>query len=78
LRNSPFLPSGTPRDLRVERIDLRLELALRLHGVLACDVADAHRRQARERLRRHDRRHQRRDADDDQRANFMRLPRFSR
>ena len=46
--------SSEPRrlgDLRVERVDLRLELALRLHRVLARGVADAHRRQAGERLR---------------------------
>jgi len=35
--------AGGFRDLRVERIDLRLQLALRLHRVLARDVADAHR-----------------------------------
>jgi len=43
--------AGGFRNLRVVRIDLRLQLALRLHRVLARDVADAHRREAGERLR---------------------------
>ena len=49
-------------DLRVERVDLRLELALRLHGVLARGVADAHRREAGERLRARRRRERARTA----------------
>ena len=38
------------RNLRVERVDLRLQRALRFHGVLARHVPDAHRRQIGERL----------------------------
>ena len=48
-------------NLRVQRIDLRLQVALRLHRVLPRAVADSQRRQARQRLRERDRRRQERN-----------------
>ena len=51
-------------NLRLERVDLSLELSLRFDGVLARGVADTHRRQAGQRLRQRGGRHQGAQRDD--------------
>ena len=61
-----------------DRKEMRLQVALRLHRVLSGGVADAHRRQAGERLRHCGRRHQRAQRQDEKTSSFhgVLLPRM--